>query len=87
MLVRDAPAWLPFNRAVAAGVESLCGRGRIARRRSIEEAVLSEYVQFAVVMAVFIAILIGSYGFMMKASGSPDQAQKERQSQRESEAD
>jgi hypothetical protein len=48
---------------------------------------LSEYVQFAVVMALFIAMLIGSYGFMMKASGSPDQAQKERQSQRESEAD
>jgi hypothetical protein len=27
---------------------------------------LSEYVQFAVVMALFIAMLIGSYGFMIK---------------------
>ena len=55
--------------------------------RSTEEAVLSEYVQFAVMMALFIAILIGSYGFMLKSSGSPNQAQKERQAQREDEAD
>lgn len=48
---------------------------------------MSEYVQFAVMMALFIAILIGSYGFMLKSSGSPNQAQKERQAQREDEAD
>ena len=48
---------------------------------------LSEYVQLAVLMALMVAILIGSYGFLLKVSGSPNQAQKERQSRRESEAD
>ncbi len=48
---------------------------------------MSEYVQFAVLMALMVAILIGSYGFLLKASGSPNQAEKERQSRRESEAD
>ena len=48
---------------------------------------MSEYVQFAMVMALMVAILIGTYGFMLKSSGSPHQAQKERQSRREDEAD
>ncbi len=48
---------------------------------------MSEYLQFAVLMALMVAILIGSYGFLLKASGSPNQAQKERQAQREDEAD
>ena len=76
---------LLHNRAFPTVVEFRWAK--IARRRSTEEAVLSEYVQFALVMALMVAILIGSYGFMLKSSGSPNQAQKERQAQREDEAD
>ncbi len=48
---------------------------------------MSEYVKFALLMVLMLSILIGSYGFMMKVSGSPNQAQKERQAKREDEAD
>jgi hypothetical protein len=43
----------------------------VARYWSREEAVLSEYAQFAGVMVLFVAILLGSYFFVF----SPDARQ------------
>jgi hypothetical protein len=60
-----------------------CSRARdVVRYWSREETALSEYVQFAGVMILFIAILIGSYWFVLYSPCSPGREQKERQSER-----
>jgi hypothetical protein len=48
---------------------------------------VSEYVQFAAAMVLFIAILIGSYWFVLYSPGSPSQRQREREAAREREVD
>ena len=48
---------------------------------------MSEYVQFAAAMVLFIAILIGSYWFVLYSPGSPSRRQRERVAEREREAD
>jgi hypothetical protein len=60
-----------------------CSRARdVVRYWSREETALSEYVQFVGAMVLFIAILIGSYWFVLYSPGSPSREQKERQSER-----
>ena len=51
--------------------------------RSSEEAALSEYVQFVILMVLMAAFLIGSYWFVLYAPGSPGRRQRERQAERE----
>ncbi|MDQ4001285.1 MAG: hypothetical protein M3283_09855 [Actinomycetota bacterium] len=48
---------------------------------------MSEYVQLAGAMVLFIAILIGSYWFVLYSPGSPSRRQREREAEREREAD
>ena len=43
---------------------------------------MSEYVQFAGAMALMVAILIGSYWFVLYAPDSPGRRQRERAAQR-----
>jgi hypothetical protein len=51
----------------------------IARYCSREEAALSEYVQFVGAMILFIAILTGSYWFVLYSPGSPSRGDRERE--------
>jgi cbb3-type cytochrome oxidase subunit 3 len=48
---------------------------------------VSEYVQFAGTMVLFLAILIGSYWFVLYSPGSPSRRQREREATREREVD
>jgi len=48
---------------------------------------LSEYLQFAVLMVLFVLILLGSYWFVLYSPGAPSRGQEERQEAREREAD
>ncbi len=54
---------------------------------SREETDLSEYLQFAVLMVLFVLILLGSYWFVLYSPGAPSRGQEERQEAREREAD
>lgn len=45
-----------------------------------------EYLQFAVLMVLFVAILTGSYWFVLYSPGVPSGGQKEQQYEREREA-
>lgn len=65
-------------------VKSVGSRDR-RRVRELEEAVLPEYVQFLLMMGLFIAILIGSYGFVIYAPGSPGRRQRQREVERQEE--
>lgn len=47
------------------------------------EADLSEYVQFIGAMVLMVAILIGSYWFVLYAPGSPGRRQRERHEENE----
>ena len=51
-----------------------------------EETALSEYLQFALLMVLFVAVLLGSYWFVLYSPGSPTREQRERQFEREREA-
>ncbi|CAA9464147.1 MAG: hypothetical protein AVDCRST_MAG28-3751 [uncultured Rubrobacteraceae bacterium] len=55
--------------------------------RSREETALSEYLQFAGLMVLFVLILLGSYWFVLYSPGAPSSRQEERQEAREREAD
>ncbi len=44
---------------------------------------MSEYVQFAGAVVLMVAVLIGSYSFVLYAPGSPGRRQREREVERE----
>ena len=48
---------------------------------------MSEYLQFAGLMILFVLILLGSYWFVLYSPGAPSRHQEERQEAREREAD
>ncbi len=54
---------------------------------SREETDLSEYLQFAVLMVLFVLILLGSYWFVLYSPGAPSRRQEDRQEAMEREAD
>ena len=58
---------VPADEVFLAVVECLWARNDI-RYCIREEAVLSEYVQFAVAMILFVGTLIGSYSFVLTSS-------------------
>jgi len=72
-------ATIPADAVFLAVVECLRAWD-VAWYWSREEAALSEYVQFAGAMVLFIAILVGSYFFVLTSSGARE---SERRAERE----
>lgn len=84
--IGPVPSTTRTGEALLAVVECLRARD-VARHWSREETALSEYLQFASLMVLFVVILLGSYWFVLYSPGSPTREQRERQSERGREAD
>lgn len=64
-----------------------CRRIRLARDDAQEEADLSEYVQFAGTIALFIGILFGSYWFVLYSPETTARREERRRTQRQRETE
>ena len=67
----DRGAWILIMALAALGVAALIAMAMITLTEG------SEYLEFAIVMVLFIAVLVGSYWFLLAPSGQGEERDNE----------